>query len=536
MMAQALLPVRVGVGALMLAATALGSGCGGPAARPQPGNPASVEVTYESSPAPRRPDGKPAPLPTYWRNRTDLIQSPPPPQAAELPLPKVERWKMRNGLEVVVVAREDLPVASFSIAVKAGAYDEEKGRTLGVSAFTTSMLRKGTRTRSADAISRAIDSVGGTLETQSGNESSTASCTALSRDAPLCMALLSDILLHPSFPESELPDVRDQMLAALSSVYDSPAELASQHFDNLLFGEKHPDGWVLTPDDVKKISRDELVAFWKTFFRPSNAILAVAGHVDPARLRSELEKAFGGWETANVPERPYFKVPDLKITRILLVDRPDLTQSTLIFGHRGIKHVDPAWYAVTLMNYVLGGSDFSSRLMTEVRAKRGLTYGIGSSYGASVYEGAFRVSASTKNATVWDALEASVAEIRRMKTDGPAPLELSKAKGYYAGSYPFNLQTAEGVASNIVAAELHGLGLAYVRQFPLRMAGVTLKEAREAAANWLNPDNLWVVIVGRGAEVEPQIARAGIPYERIDFKAPISYAARAKARIRSGKP
>jgi zinc protease len=528
---------RSGCGLLgvLLVASVSGLWACGPSTRPRPGNPSSVDVTYESSPAAAaaRAEGKGVPLPDYWRNRTDLIQSPPPPQPAELNLPKVDRWKLKNGLEVVVVARKDLPVASFSIAVRAGGYDEEKGSTLGVASFTASMLRRGTRTRSADAISRAIDFVGGTLDTQSGNEFSTASCTALSRDTPLCIDLLSDILLRPSFPEAEMSDVRDQMQAALSSRYDSPTELGSEHFDNLLFGEKHPDGWVLTPEDVQKIAREQLVVFWKTFFRPGNAILAVAGDVDPARLRVDLEKAFGGWERAETPERPYFKIPDLKATRILLVDRPDLTQSTMIFGHRGIKHIDPAWYAVTLMNYVLGGSDFSSRLMTEVRAKRGLTYGIGSTFGASMYEGAFRVSASTKNATAWDALAASVAELRRMKAEGPTAIELAKAKGYYAGSYPFNLQTADGVASNIVAAELHGLGLPYVRQFPVRMAAVSLPEARDAAANWLNPDNLWVVIVGRGAEVEPQIAKTGVPYERIDFKAPISYVARAKLRIKA---
>jgi zinc protease len=511
---------------LLLSCAALMGACGGPAAQKPPGNPASIDVSYESA-APGPGDATPV---DYWRNRTDLIRAPPPPRAAELNLPPIDRWTLKNGLEVVVVARPDLPLASFSIAVKAGGYDEEKNTTLGVSSFTAAMLRKGTRTRSADAIARAIDFVGGTLETQAAGESSSAACAVMSRDAPLCLDLLADILIRPSFPETEIPEVRDQMQAALSSRYDNPMELAGEHFDNLLFGEKHPDGWVLTPEDVDKIDRDQLVTFWKTYYRPNNAILAVAGDIDPVRLRADLERAFGSWEKADVPERPYFKVPDLKITRILLVDRPDLTQSTMVFGHRGIKHVDPAWYAVTLMNYVLGGSDFSSRLMTEVRAKRGLTYGVSSTFGASLYEGAFRVSASTKNATAWDALAASVAEIRRMKTDGPTEVELAKAQGYYAGSYPFRLQTAEEVAANIVAAELHGLGTPYVRQFPVRMAAVSLPEAREAAANWLSPDNLWVVIVGRGAEVEPQLAKSGLPYERIDFKAPISYVARAKAR------
>jgi zinc protease len=530
---------RAVMAGLALGAAWLGQGCGG-AAKPPAGNPAAVEVQYEPndklggsapsrSAAPTSAALVPA-MPTYWKDRTDLIQAPPPPTPTELSLPKVDRWKLKNGLEVLVVARKDLPVASFSIAVKAGGYDEEKGKTLGVADFTASMLRKGSKTRSADQISSAIDFVGGLLETQSGNESSSAGCSALSKDARLCIDLLSDILLRPTFPEQEMAEVRDQTLAALGARYDNPGELASEHFDNLLFGERHPEGWVLMPEDVQKITRDQLVTFWKTFYRPNNAMLAVAGDVDPVRLRGELEKAFGAWERADVPARVEPKLPEVKSTRILLVDRPDLTQSTVVFGHAGIRHTDPDWYAVTLMNYVLGGSDFSSRLMIEVRAKRGLTYGIGSSFGASLYQGAFRVSASTKNSSVWDALLASVGEIRRMKAEGPSAEELAKAKGYYAGSYPFKLQGAAGIAASIVAAELHGLGIAYVKDFPVRLAAVDQPQALRAAQSRLNPDGLWVVIVGRASEIEPQIAKTGLPYEKIDFKDPISYAARARLR------
>jgi len=212
------------------------------------------------------------------------------------------------------------------------------------------------------------------------------------------------------------------------------------------------------------------------------------------------------------------------------VDRPDLTQATLVFGHRGIRHADPRWYAVTLMNYVLGGSDFSSRLMTEVRAKRGLTYGIGSTFGASLYEGAFRVSGSTKNESVWEALVASVDEIRRMKAGGPTAVELAKAKGYYAGSYPFSLQTAAGVAASIVGAELQDLGIPYVRELPLRLAAVDEAQAKQAAQDFLLPDTMLVVIVGKADAIEPQIAKSGIRYERINFKDPISRGARARLR------
>ena len=274
-------------------------------------NPSAIDVQYEpsektpapgaSAAAPAAP-GAAAPMPDFWKNRTDLIKAPAPPVPAELALPKVDRWQLKNGLEVLVVARHDLPLVSFSIAVKAGGYDEEKGKTLGVADFTASMLRKGTKARSADQIASAIDFVGGSLDTQASSESSFASCSVLSKDTRLCVDLLSDILLRPTFPEAEMGEVRDQMLAALAARYDNPHELASEHFDNLLFGEKNPDGWVLMPEDVQKISRADLVTFWKTYYRPNNAILAIAGDVDPAQA------ARASWRRRSVAgKRPTFR-------------------------------------------------------------------------------------------------------------------------------------------------------------------------------------------------------------------------------------
>ena len=170
------------------------------------------------------------------------------------------------------------------------------------------------------------------------------------------------------------------------------------------------------------------------------------------------------------------------------------------------------------MNYVLGGSDFSSRLMAEVRAKRGLTYGIGSSFDSSLYEGSFRIGGATRNETTWEALVASVNEMRRMKAGGPTAAELDKAKGYYAGSYPFNLQSAAGVAAALVGAEVHGLGDDYVRELPVRLAGVDVAAASATARALLMPDNLQIVIVGKGDAIAPQLAKAGVPFERVGFK------------------
>ncbi len=522
---------RAFTAALLLAAAGCASSAPPKAAAPK----GSIDVQYESV-------GKAAPPPSaasYWTGRNDLIAAPPPPKPEALALPKIDRFTLPNGMQVIVVGRKGLPVVSFGLAVEAGGYDEDRD-TLGVSDFVAAMLRKGTKngskSRSADDISRAIDFVGGSLEAQASNEGTTASCSALSKDGPLCLDLLADVLQHPSFPEAEMGDVRDQMLASVASRFDSPYELASAHFDNQLFGEHHPNGWVLTAEDVRKIDRARLEKFWKTFYHPNHAILAVAGDVDLTRLRPQIEKAFRGWARAQSPARPGWTVPPMTGTRMLLVDRPDLTQTTIVLGHGGIKHADPRWYAVTLMNYVLGGSDFSSRLMTEVRAKRGLTYGIGSSFGASLYQGSFRVSAATKNETVWDALLAAVNEIRRMQTDGPTAPELDKAKGFYAGSYPFSLQSTAGIAGALVTAEEHGLGIGYVRDLPLRLAGVDEAQAKAAAKDFLHPDTLLVVIVGKGDAIEPQLAQSGVQYERINFKAPINAGARAAAPKQTPAP
>ena len=500
----------------------------------QSSSPSASALPGPGGPGSAAPLGPRADL-AFWKGRVDLIVPPPPPQATELALPRVERWRAKNGLDIVVVPRKGLPIVSFSMAIKAGAYDEDKDRSQGVADFTAAMLRKGTRKRSSDQIADAIDFVGGGLDAAAGSESTAVNCSALAKDARVCLDLLADLLLHPTFPASEMPEIRDQMLAALAARVDDPHQLAAEHFNNLLFGEGHPDGWVLTPAHVEAITREQLEGYWRTFYRPNNAMLAVAGDVDVAAIKTAVTQAFAAWEAAPIPRRPVFAVPVTRGMRVILVDKPDLTQATMMFGHPGIKHADADWYAVTLMNYVLGGSDFSSRLMTEVRSKRGLTYGIGSSFGAPLYQGAFRVSAATRNETAWDALTVAVDELRKMKGAGPNPDELAKAKGYYAGSTPFELESAAGIARGIVAAELHGLGLRYVQTLSVRLSAVDIPAIAEAARSRLFPDDLAVVLIGRASVIEPQIRKAGIAYERVNTRAPISSAARRAAAARSPK-
>jgi zinc protease len=329
---------------------------------PPPAPPASaVQVQYENAPgAPKDKVNT-----EYWAGRKDLIHSPAPPKPTELALPPVQRFTLKNGLEVIVVARKELPVVSFGLAVQAGGYDERRDQ-LGVSDFVAAMLRRGTKTRSADDISNAIDFVGGMLDAQASNESTTAGCSALSKDAKLCLDLLSDILLHPSFPESEMGEVRDEMQAAVAARFDNPHELANAHFENQLFGEQNPAGWVLTAEDVRKITRADLEQFWKTFYRPNRAILAVAGDVDAAKLRAGIEKAFGGWARGDVAAPAYAAPPALNGRHVYFVQRPNSIQSSIAVGNIVVKRSDPRWYELTVANTIYGGA-FNSRIVRNIR-------------------------------------------------------------------------------------------------------------------------------------------------------------------------
>ena len=292
---------------------------------------------------------------------------------------------------------------------------------------------------------------------------------------------------------------------------------------------------MLTAEDVRKITRARLETFWKTFYRPNRAMLAVAGDVDAAKLRVGIEKAFGGWARAAVPARPAWTIPQIDGTRILLVDRPTRRRRRSCSAIRGSAR----------------RSALVRRDVDELRARRLRLLVPADDRGAREARPDLRYRVVVRRAAVRGCLPGRRRDQERdhlggaarvhqrdpaHEGRGPDSLELDKAKGYYAGSYPFKLQTAAGVAQALVAAELHGLGAGYVRELPLRLAAVDTGAAKAAAGVLLHPDMMLVVIIGKAAVIEPQIRDKGIAYEKINFKDPISAASRAAAAANSKKP
>jgi predicted Zn-dependent peptidase len=345
----------------------------------------------------------------------------------------------------------------------------------------------------------------------------------------VCLKLLPAVVSAPTFPDKEMSEVRDQMITAVRQQRDDAQALAQVHFANELWGDANARGWPVTAATVQAITRDDLVAWHKTWFHPGNAVLAVAGDVDAKALQKQLEAAFRGWKPGKAPEHARHDEPAVQGIRVRLVDKPDQTQSQIVLGHLGIAHGDKDYYAVQIMNYGLGGGGFSSRLMKVVRSEGGKTYGARSGFDTYATRGAFAASTFTRSEETRSTIDLVLGEIAAMKAGGPSAEEISDAKANLAGRWVTGFESASDVAGTVLAAELHGFGDDYVREFALRAGAVTADEARRAAAARLDANNLVIVIVGAAKDVEPQLKQAGWPYEVISADAPIAKIDRAPA-------
>lgn len=466
----------------------------------------------------------PAPAPQArdaWAGKTDLISPPAPKAPAKVELPPIEDFKLSNGLQVYVIKSDRLPVVAFQLAIKAGRMNEPRAR-LGVSEFTADMLVKGTKRRDALALAKAIDFVGGTIAADSTFEATLVSCSVLARNAGTCLELMPEMITQPSFPESELAKIREQLVAQVRQRLDDAGSLASAHVQNLLWGNDHVRGWINSEASIAAIKREDLVAWHKAWFVPANAMLVVTGDVDAKKLKGQLESSFGRWAKGPVPPAPTFKEPGLSGSRIRLVDKPGQTQTHIRIAQFGIKHEDPRFFDTLVWNYALGGGEFSSRLMKVVRVEGGKTYGASSSFDRNLDRGSFVASTFTRNSEAVSTTKLILGEIAKMSKNGPTQDEVSAAIANIAGGYGMRFQSASDVGAALIGAELHGFGTEYLSNYPLAVAKVDVASAKRAASEILDPKAYVIVMVGDAKDLAPQLDKAGWKYEKVAFSDPIT--------------
>jgi zinc protease len=471
------------------------------------------------------------PVIDLWEGK-DLIEAPRAKAPAALPLPEIQHFTLKNGLQVIAVQDSSLPVTTLQVAIKAGKQNSKREK-VGLADFTAQAMTRGTRLRNAARIAREIEAVGGSLQASASYEATLFSCKSLSKDLKTCLTLLPDILVNPKFPESELDLIRRNLHATVRQRLDDAGQLASAHFQSTLWGDDHVRGWVMSDATIDAIGRQDMVDWHKRWMLPNNAVLAISGNFDAAKIKADLERSFGRWRKAEVPKSTPMKLPKLQGLRIRLVDKPGQTQSHIRIGHYGLAHGDPDFYAAMAFNYTLGGGQFSSRLMKVVRSAEGKAYTANSRFDRNKDVGAFVAATFTRSAETVATAKLMLQVIKSMADAGPNEEELAAAITNIAGSYATRFETAGDLASALLAADLHGFNDLYVSQYPLNIAKVTGAAAAAASARILDPTNLVLVIAGDAKVVGPQLKAAGWGYEQVSFSEPVSNWER-KAKVDEG--
>ncbi|HXW62647.1 MAG TPA: pitrilysin family protein [Candidatus Acidoferrales bacterium] len=454
-------------------------------------------------------------------------QMPPAGPPRPFQFPHAATKTLPNGLRVFVITDHSEPALAVRLVVlSAGSIKDPPDRP-GVAQMTANLLTQGTEKRSARDIAEAIDFVGGTLAASAGKDSTTITLDIVKKDVRIGLDLMSDVVLHPAFKADELERQRQQLLSNLTVQYSDPDYLASVVFNRALYGGS-PYGWPEegTPETVKQFDPPELVKFHHANYAPNQTLLAFAGDVTPEEAFALADQYFGAWPKIDVREGAPAPSQAASGLHVWLIDKPDAVQTQVRVGKLGIRRGDPNYIPVVVMNYIFGGG-YNSRLNTEVRVKKGLTYGAYSSFSPHRYAGSFNVGTFTRTATTVDATILVVDLIAKMSTGEVTSNEMDLARDYLAGVYPIQSETAEQVADRVLTVAAYELPADYNSTYQQRIRSVTRVEVGEMARKYLSADNLELVLVGNVSAFRDGLKKAfpnahyeEIPFDRVDVLAP----------------
>jgi predicted Zn-dependent peptidase len=465
----------------MRAALALAAACGGP------------PVVVTNVPA------APAPVVSAPVDLTKPPTLAPPPA---LRLPPVTTRTLPNGLSLVVIEQHELPLVDVVLDVRTGGEADPAGKS-GTASLAAGMLTEGTTSRSALEIADQAAYLGVRVGAGSGWEQSTVSLHAPTAQLDSALALFADVALHPAFNAPDLERVRKVRLTALQQIRDRGPLIANMAYATALYGEQHPYGRPLsgTETSVADITRDDLVKFYTTYFRPNNATLLVVGDVRPDDIERRALALFGGWTRAKVPEVTETTASAPKATTLVLIDKPGAAQSSFRLGGIGVPRSTDDYFAIEVMNTILGGS-FTSRLNQNLRETHGYTYGANSGFSMRRSAGPFTASAEVVTAKTDSAFTEFMKELRAIRDTVPAD-ELAKAKRYLQLGLPQDFETTGSIAYQMLPLVTYGIPLNFYDTAVQKIGAVTQADVQRVARKYVDPDHLTIVIVGDRKVIEP---------------------------------
>ena len=400
---------------------------------------------------------------------------------------------LANHLVLLTAQEHSLPFVTLQLLVDSGSRRDPSGEE-GLAHLTAKGLLHGTSKRTINQINEQLDFLGASLNSSSGRDYATLSLRVLRKDLEKGFDLFMEVLTQPIFPQEEIKREIEKTLAAIQSEEDQPEEVAEKAFLKALFLNSpygHPvEG---TKESVPKLKREEIIRFYRSYYHPNNAILTVVGDITGDEIKSKLIPILEKWSVAEIPKVPFVTTFE-KEQKTVKINRP-ITQANIIIGNAGVSRENPDFYALTVMNYILGGGGFASRLMEVIRNKRGLAYSVGSFFDPGKYPGSFQIVLQTKNPSAREAISLSLQQMEQIQKELVSEKELEAAKKYLIGSFPMRLDTQGKLANFLSQVEYYGLGLDYPEKYPSLIGSVTREDVLRVAKKYLYPQKYVLVIV-----------------------------------------
>ncbi len=434
----------------------------------------------------------------------DFRKTAPQPLAPKpFDIPKPFETTLPNGLKVVIFENNRLPLVSYRLAFKTGDINDPKDST-GLTSALTAMLNEGTKTRSSKQLAEETERLGANISANANEDNTIISGSALTLYGADVLRLMADMVLNPTFPESELTLYKKNAIESLKFQRSQPAFLADERISKILYG-KHPYS-ITSPSaaDVEKITREKLVAFRDKMFVPNNATLIVVGDVNKNSLLKDIKTNFGDWKKGTVENMKFDTPPVRNETTLTVVDRPGSIQSNIVIANLAIDRSNPDYFPVLVMNQVLGAGP-SSRLFMNLREAKGYTYGAYSNFDTKRLAGNFQATAEVRSPVTGDSLKEFFYELNRVRNEKASEKELRDAKSFLTGVFPLRAETQEGLTNLLVSQQLYDLPTDYLQTYRDKINAVTLDDVERVAKKYISPDKLAIVVVGDAGEVLPQV-------------------------------
>ncbi len=422
---------------------------------------------------------------------------------------EVKKIVLASGMTLYLYPDHALPVFNVQAIVRTGEIYEPADK-MGLARLCGTVMRTGgTKNLTPDSLNAELEYMAGSVETGIGTEQGSAGLNVLSKDIDRGLEILADVLMNPEFRQDKLDLAKDQIKEQIRRRNDQPQSITFREFSSRLYGD-HPYGRILEWETVKKLTREDLINWHKSYFAPNNVMLGISGDFDPDRVVEKIKKVFAKWEKKNINFPSIPKVAEKPNPGIYVVDKPNLNQTNITMGHLGVNFTNPDIYALNVMNYILGGGGFTSRMTSRVRSDLGLAYSVGSQFNTGSRDlGTFSASCQTKTETTHKAASEMVTVIKAMREAPVSEDELKTAKDAYINRFVFQFTSAPSVVGQLMGLDYFGRDPNFYKNYLDNVRKVTADEVFRVAKTYLKPENLTMVVVGNVSGFDADLSDLG---------------------------